>query len=204
MWFKILKNRLLVKPKTQLRVQDNPTIDDYEPCKEKLKEYHEYMEFMKNNYKASEDKKLLKLLVGVGKIIFRKTTGLALVSYATWNEAEIRQNYVSTIVPEQFEKIPEKVACKALDMLESDKFNIEVNIDRYTISHVWFYEIYEDEFYAGNIIEIKYNENMILEIGKVINLDRNRKNDVRGVASKFNIADLKDFMDKVKVKNWRI
>lgn len=203
MWFKILKNRLLVKPKTQLRVQDNPTVDDDEPCKKKLKEYHEYIEFMKNNYKASEDKKLLKLLVDVGKIIFRKATGLASISYATWNEAEIRQTYVSIKVPERFKKMPEKVACKALDMLESDKFNIEVNIDGYTIGHVWFYEIYENTFYAGNIIEINdEGRNMILEIGTTNTLDP--INNTRGIASKFNSADLKDFMDKVRAKNWRI
>ena len=202
MWFSIIKNKLLIKPKTQLRVQDNPTVDDDEPCKEKLKEYMEYMEFMKNNYKASEDKKLLKLLVGLGEIIFRKGTGIALVSYATWNEGEIRQNYINTVFPGEFEKMPERVACKALDILESDKYNVEVNIDGYIINHLWFYEIYEDLFYAGNAIKITYDGNEIVHIGKIINLDS--VNDSRGVASKFNRADLKDFMDKVKAKNWRI
>jgi hypothetical protein len=202
MWFSIIKNKLLIKPKTQLRVQDNPTVDDDEPCKEKLKEYMEYMEFMKNNYKASEDKKLLKLLVGLGEIIFRKGTGLALVSYATWNEGEIRQNYLNVVATEQFEQIPEKVACKALDMLESDKYNVEVNIDRYAINHTWFYETYIDTFYAGNMIQIKYDGNVIFNIGKIINLER--INNSKGMTSKFNRADLKDFMDRVKVKNWRI
>ncbi|QDP65195.1 MAG: hypothetical protein GOVbin140_96 [Prokaryotic dsDNA virus sp.] len=203
MWFKILKNRLLIKPKTQLRVQDNPITDDDEPCKKKLKEYQEYMEFMKKNYKASKDKKLLKLLVGLGGIIFRRATGYALVSYARWNEGEIRQNHINVLLdPEQFEKIPERVACKALDLLESNKINPSVNIDRYTISHIWSYRIGKDTFYAVNLLEIRYDEKKIFEIGKVANLDP-KIIDTRGIASKFNRADLEDFMDRVKVKNWR-
>tara|TARA_B100001939_G_scaffold244494_2_gene211905 strand:+ start:567 stop:1184 length:618 start_codon:yes stop_codon:yes gene_type:complete len=204
MWFSIIKNKLLIKPKTQLRVQDNPIIDDDEPCKKKLKEYTEYMEFMKNNYKASEDKKLLKLLVGVGDITFRKGKGLSLLSYAEWNEGQISQNYVNVVVPEQFEKIPEKVACKALDMLESNNWNNLVDIDKYKITHAWSYDIFDNDFYANNIIRIYYDgwgSDPILIIGKLIYFQP--LNNSKSVLAKFNRADLIDFMDIVKAENWR-
>ena len=50
MWFSIIKSKLLVKPKTQLRVQDNKEVEDDEPCKKRLKEYIDFFQKQQKNY----------------------------------------------------------------------------------------------------------------------------------------------------------
>tara|TARA_B100000131_G_C18125691_1_gene614623 strand:- start:2246 stop:2944 length:699 start_codon:yes stop_codon:yes gene_type:complete len=133
-WFSIVKNRLLVKPKTQLRVQDNKEIDDNEPCKEKLKEYYDYVERQKNNYDITNDEELKESYEGWDfKIEYRPImatphTGVKATKYSeSVGDQSIDFSSAHLVIfspikfnKEAFEKLPEKTVCKILDKLEEN------------------------------------------------------------------------------------
>lgn len=133
-WFSIVKNRLLVKPKTQLRIKDNKEVKDDEPCKEKLKEYYDYVERQKDIYDITNDEELKESYEGLdfkieyGPVMSTPHTGVKATKYSEFvgdQSIDFSSTHLVIYSPinfnkETFEKLPEKTACKILDKLEEN------------------------------------------------------------------------------------
>lgn len=130
-WFSIVKNRLLVKPKTQLRVQDIKEIDDDEPCKKKLREYYDYILEQDKTYSLKNDAEVLSIYNDYDLTIEQGWTSKQAISKHNKKFASlIVFEYVYSINSEEFSKMPEKVACRMLDLIDSEEDYYEV-IDGY-------------------------------------------------------------------------
>lgn len=137
MWFSIIKSKLLVKPKTQLRVQDNKEVEDDEPCKRKLEEYVNFFKKQKN-YNIHNDPEIINILeeyefkplkenhTAYGKWDVFHVGGFDKTEL--WENNDIvtfvRLNYHGDYHENRWKDVPEKVACKALDMIDNADINM--------------------------------------------------------------------------------
>lgn len=177
-WFSIIKNRLLVKPKTQLKVKDIKEIDNNEPCKEKLKEYYDYVERQKDNYDITNDKELKESYEGWGfkiehmPMMGTSHTGVKATKYSEFvrdQSINFTSEHLVIFSPikfnkEAFEKLPEKTACKILDKLEEniekeyyfaspiiDGYKVVISIEKMPLH-------YQGEHYGGHFMVSIYSK----------------------------------------------
>ena len=144
-WFSIVKNRLLVKPKTQLRVQDIKEIDDDEPCKKKLREYYDYSLEQARTYGIKNDAEVQSIYNDYDLTIDDGSTSDKAISKHNKKFASlIVYDYGSVLIDsEEFSKMPERVACRMLGLIDSEEDYYE-EIDGYFLS-VSFGEDEEDD-----------------------------------------------------------
>ena len=143
-WFSIVKNRLLVKPKTQLRVKDIKDIDDDEPCKKKLREYYDYILEQDRTYGIKNDAEVLSIYNDYDLTIDNGWTSNKAISKHNKKFASlIVFDYGLEFNSEEFSKMPEKVACRMLDLIDNEEDYQEV-IDDYFL-RVYFGEDEEDD-----------------------------------------------------------
>ena len=144
-WFSIVKNRLLVKPKTQLRVQDIKEIDDEEPCKKKLREYYDYILEQARTYAIKNDAEVQSIYNDHDLTIDDGwTSDKAISKHNGKFGGLIAFDYGSVYIDsEEFSKMPERVACRMLDLIDSEEDYYEV-IDGYFL-RVSFGEDEEDD-----------------------------------------------------------
>jgi len=215
-WFSIVKNRLLVKPKTQLRVQDNKEIEDDEPCKKKLEEYNNYFWKQMNNYNVQNDTEITNIynkygLTNVDVNYFNDE--LTFTRHNNRFKGATVLNHVTDNLDKDFLELPEKVACKFLDLIESVAGYHSEKMDGYEMylentieeperlsDDVWIWE--ENNFIAYITKEGRYIYR-ISTSGTIIveEIDALLRND-REASNFYN--DMSDIiMDKLDSKNWR-
>lgn len=133
MWFSIIKNKLLTKPKIQLRVQNNKAVEDEEPCKKRLKRYIDFFEKQDKNYKVMEDPKIKNIIEEYKLKPFKKEGNFTDLyytedmGYPTRNALENNDFFVSLLMVyyyvnydrDLWKDLPERVACEVLDMIDS-------------------------------------------------------------------------------------
>jgi len=148
MWWRVLKQgKILTLPKTQLRIK-KPEISETEDddCKKKIQEYKDKLETRLTLGDGKKVELLNKLIpeekrIGNENFNFKDTRP---------RESYISRNYFlrgSRIASEfidfylTLDLLPEEVACKALDMLNSltqvGEADINKSIDNYTITVMW-------------------------------------------------------------------
>ena len=122
MWFSILKNKLLTKPKTQLRIKDVKDIEDDEPCKKKLEEYYNYFITQKNNYNIHNDTEITNIYnkYGLTNVEENYYNDEAVISKHNniFKGATLFGYYTVHLEKNVFSELPEKVACRFLDLIE--------------------------------------------------------------------------------------
>ena len=136
MWFSILKNKLLTKPKMQLRIKDVKDIEDDEPCKKKLEEYVNFFK-KQYNYNIHNDPEIINILqeyefkplkenhTAYSKQTLFNTEGFGRTEL--WENnilvTFIRLHYYGNYQENRWKDVPESVACKALDMIDNAEIN---------------------------------------------------------------------------------
>lgn len=226
MWFSILKNKLLIKPKTQLRVQNNPTVDDDEPCKKRLKEYIDFFQKQQKKYEIDADPEVKNVLEEYKLKPLKKEgdyTTLYNVYYANRTNSALQRtmlenndfilssliiHYHADFNPDLWEDLPERVACEVLDMVDNQiESEVYTRVGPYQIGvyyknspkRVQFdIEVFSHE---GYVFDIQlYHVVRVTKLEKIYN-DK-RKGNLK--ASLPFIRKMKDILNKkADPKNWR-
>tara|TARA_B100000131_G_C18125691_1_gene614622 strand:- start:1561 stop:2241 length:681 start_codon:yes stop_codon:yes gene_type:complete len=226
MWFSIIKNKLLIKPKTQLRVQDNKAVEDDEPCKKRLKEYIDFFQKQKKNYEIMKDPEVNNVIEEYKLKPLKKEadyTDLYHHFYSDSPNSYIKRimlenndfilsnliiHYHTDFRPDLWEDLPERVACEVLDMVDSQtESEVYTKVGSYEIGvyynsspkRIQFdIEVFGDE---GYVFDIQlYTSVRVTKFEKIYN-DK-RKTNLK--ASLLFIRKMKDiFNKKADPKNWR-
>ena len=218
MWFSIIKNELLTKPKTQLRIKDVKDIEDDEPCKKKLREYYDYILEQKRTYGIKNDAEVQSIYNDHDLTIDEgETSNYAINKHNKKFGALIIFDYeVASIYSEEFSKIPERVACRMLDLIDNEDY-YEETIDGYTL-RVFFGEgeethatddtlIWQDIGFRLEII-VNSSQQTVYDLagGAYIHIETKdkRRDFEKDMSARDFYNDIFDFLtNKIEPKNWK-
>ena len=214
MWFNILKNKLLTKPKMQLRIKDNKEIEDDEPCKKKLEEYNNYFIKQRDYHNIKNDTEITNIYNKHGltnRDVNYYEDGVTITRHNNRFKGATLLYYMTDNLDKDFLEIPEKVACRFLDLIESvagrhseemDGYEmyLENIIDEHEPSRdgVWIYESHDFTAYitkAGRYVyRISLNGTIIVE-----EIDALSRNDREATDFYNDVSNI--IMDKIDAKN---
>ncbi|QDP65194.1 MAG: hypothetical protein GOVbin140_95 [Prokaryotic dsDNA virus sp.] len=216
MWFNILKNKLLTKPKTQLRIKDVKDIEDDEPCKKKLEEYNNYFIKQRDNHNIQNDTEITNIYNKHGLTNLEVTSfddGLTIARHNNRFKGVTSLYYMTDNLDKDFLEIPEKVACRFLDLIESVAGRHSEEMDGYKMylenmigereplgDDVWIWEYHNFTAYIAKAGRYVYRialsgTIMVEEIDVLLTNDREATNFYNDMS---NII-----MDKIDSKNWK-
>ena len=215
MWFSILKNKLLTKPKTQLRIKDVKDIEDDEPCKKKLEEYHNHFKTQRVNYIIHNDTKITNIYnkYGLTNVEENYYNDEAVISRHNnkFKGATLFGYYTANLEKDAFSELPEKVACRLLDLIES--------VDGYYGQKMDGYELYVENTnriqtnahallddtrdFTAYIREAGRYVYIISSSGTIIIEEKNSSLRYSTEASSFYNDITEIILDKLDPKNWK-
>tara|TARA_Y100000589_G_scaffold165393_1_gene157307 strand:- start:53218 stop:53898 length:681 start_codon:yes stop_codon:yes gene_type:complete len=224
-WFSIIKSKLLVKPKTQLRVQDNKEVEDDEPCKKRLKEYIDFFQKQQKNYDVIEDPEVKNVIEEYKLKPLKEEADYTPLYYSYYKDSdrEFKRNllenndffvsrlliiYDYDIKEDLWENLPERVACEVLDIIDSQtESSVYSDVGPYSITVV--YRNKPNRVQWDITISIDDRNVIYFELYQVVRITAfeeiyNDKRKTNLEASLPFIGKIKDvFNNKADPKNWR-